>query len=82
MSDSEFFGTFTKDGISRQAFSREDVYKFQFDGWQQQGDGQTELAPERPARNGTLEAWRTFASANGIDVEGKTRDDLAALFTS
>jgi hypothetical protein len=80
MTDSQFLGTYSKDGISRQAFSREEAYRFQFDGWELTDAPQTPLVPERPAKNASLEAWQNYAEPNGVDIEGKSRDQLAAIF--
>lgn len=36
--------------------------------------------PEQPAGNASLEAWQEYGKAKGQDVEGKTRDEIRALF--
>ena len=35
---------------------------------------------DKPAGNASLEAWQEYATAQGVDVEGKSRDDLRAEF--
>lgn len=35
---------------------------------------------DKPAGNASLEAWQEYATAQGVDVEGKSRDDLRAQF--
>ncbi|MGZ6852471.1 MAG: hypothetical protein ACXVGC_00150 [Mycobacteriaceae bacterium] len=43
-------------------------------------DGDT--AAEKPAGNASLEAWQQYAAAQGVDVEGKSRDEIRDQFNS
>jgi hypothetical protein len=39
-----------------------------------------ETVGEMPKGNAGLDAWAAFATANGKDVEGMSRDEIRALF--
>ncbi|MGZ4588680.1 MAG: hypothetical protein ACXVX9_12865 [Mycobacteriaceae bacterium] len=39
-------------------------------------------ASEKPAGNASLEAWQQYAAAQGVDVEGKSRDEIRDQFNS
>ncbi len=53
-------------------------------------DGQPAVAPngsaddrasaEKPAGNASLEAWQEYAAAQGVGVEGKSRDEIRDQF--
>ena len=42
------------------------------------GDGGGHTAAEKPAGNASGEKWGEYAKTLGIDVEGKSRDDIKA----
>ncbi len=43
-------------------------------------DGQAAPAEEKPAGNASLEAWQLYAADQGVDVEGKSRDEIRDQF--
>jgi hypothetical protein len=61
-----------------QAHVGDHVYEDEFS-----DDGSQEAAPgEKPAGNASLEAWQSYAASQGVDVEGKSRDEIRDQFNS
>lgn len=46
------------------------------------GDGRDDTDPEKPAGNASLEAWQEYATLKGVDVEGKSRDEIRDGFAA
>ena len=44
------------------------------------GSRDADPVAEKPAGNASLEAWSQFAVSQGVDVEGKSRDELRDHF--
>lgn len=86
------YGTFTKDGITRQAHSPADRVAFRFAGWSEKeasakAKAKTDDGPKPPPKGGAGSGqpeWLAYARTFGdVDVaDDATRDDIVTALTS
>lgn len=65
-----------------QALVGDHVYGDNEDDGQKPDDFDADGDGPQPAGNASLEAWREYATSQGVDVEGLSRDELRGRFTS
>lgn len=73
------YGTFSKKGKTRTAYTPEQAVRFRFDGWVELDETRASTVPPRGGTGSGVADWAAYAQANGVEVaEGTSRDDIIA----